>query len=84
MTTVRHWQFNNGVDPVNPGSPFSMVLPRCWTCWVYPDDDLLFEQWMITHCPTADFTHRFNGGNPMWTVTITDDGEASLFTLKFL
>jgi hypothetical protein len=50
---------------------------------VYPEDDHEFEIWMARHCPTADYTHRFNSGNPMWTVTILDDKEATLFTLKY-
>ena len=34
--TVHHWEFHNGVDPINPGSKWPMVPPRSWTCWVYP------------------------------------------------
>jgi hypothetical protein len=35
-------------------------------------------------CPTADFTPRFNSGDPMWTVTITDDKEATVFQLRWM
>jgi hypothetical protein len=82
-TTVHHWQFHNGVEPINPGSKWPMVPPRSWTCWVYPEDDREFEEWMAIHCPTADCTHRFNSGEPMYTVSISDDGECMLFKLKF-
>ena len=82
-TSVHHWEFHNGVDPINPGSRWPMVPPRGWTCWVYPADDREFEAWMAVHCPTADCTHRFNGGDPMYTVMIKDDAECMLFKLKF-
>jgi hypothetical protein len=39
---------------------------------------------MYNNCPTADVTHRFNSGDPMSTVHITDDQEATLFTLRWL
>lgn len=82
-TKVNHWTFHNGVDPVNPGSHFPMVPERSWTCWVYPENDADFETWMEINCPTADCTHRFNSGDPMYTVCITDDAEAMLFALKW-
>ena len=82
--SVHHWEFHNGVDPINPGNQFGeTILPRSWTCWVYPEDVQVFVEWMSKNCPTADCTHRFNSGNPMFTVSITDDAEASLFTLKW-
>jgi hypothetical protein len=83
-TIVDHWKFHNGIDPINPGSQWPMVPPRGWSCWVYPEDDLEFEQWMIKHCPTADFIPRFNSGDPMWTVNISNDKEATLFQLKWM
>jgi hypothetical protein len=39
---------------------------------------------MIINCPTADVIHRFNSGDPMFTVHITDDQEATLFILRWL
>ena len=81
--TVHHWEHHNGIDPINPGSKWPMVLPRSWTCWVYPSDDREFEQWMATNCPTAECTHRFNSGDPMYTVSIKDEQEATIFTLRW-
>ena len=81
--TVHYWEFHNGVDPINPGSQWPSVPPRSWTCWVYPADDQEFEDWMAVHCPTADYSHRFNSGDPMYTVSITDDNECMLFKLKW-
>lgn len=83
-TSVQHWQFHNGVDPINPGSQWPAIPPRGWSCWVYPEDDNEFEHWMIKNCPTADWTHRFNSGNPMYTVNISNDKEAMLFQLRWM
>ena len=83
-TVVHHWEFHDGVTPINPGNQFGeTILPRGWTCWVYPRDDNEFEEWMSRMCPTADCTRRFNSGDPMTTVYISDDKEATLFQLKW-
>jgi hypothetical protein len=84
-TTVHHWQFHNGIDPINPGNPFGeIVIPRGWSCWVYPEDNQAFEEWMARTCPTAEVTPRFNSGDPMYTVSIVDDIEATVFQLMWL
>ena len=84
-TSVHHWKFHDGVTPINPGNQFGeTVLPRGWTCWVYPDDDNEFVEWMNRMCPTADVTHRFNSGDPMYTVTISKDSEATAFQLRWM
>ena len=88
-TVVNHWRFETG-EPVNVGvsvvypTGFRPGAPRGWYCWVYPEDDGQFTDWMMVNCPTADVTHRFNSGNPMFTVHITDDQEATLFCLRWL
>jgi hypothetical protein len=83
-TSVHHWRFEDGTTSANPHSVIPMdPMPRGWYCWVYPDDDHDFTQWMETHCPTADHTFRFNSGDPMHTVYISDDKEAMLFSLKY-
>jgi hypothetical protein len=84
-TSVHHWKFHDGVTAINPGNPFGeSVPPRGWTCWVYPDDDNEFVEWMHRMCPTADVTHRFNSGDPMYTVNITKDSEATAFQLRWM
>ena len=84
-TKVHHWRFNDGVTPINPGNPFGeIVAPRSWSCWVYPEDDQEFEDWMAKNCPTADCTRRFNSGDPMTTVYIKNDIEATLFNLRWM
>lgn len=84
-TTIHHWRFEDGKTVPNPDSRWKMdPPPRGWYCWVYPQSDDDFVQWMEQHCPTADHTFRFNSGDPMHTVYIKDDTEAMLFTLKWL
>lgn len=56
-----------------------------WHCWVYPANEVDFENWMdenMTDC--YDCTFRFNSGNPMFTVHITDDEDATLFKLTWM
>ena len=84
-TSVHHWRFEDGGTCPNPGSMWeSEPPPRGWYCWVYADDNQEFIDWMEKNCPTADCTHRFNSGNPMTTVYIKEDKEATIFQLKWL
>lgn len=84
-TSIQHWKYHDGVTPINPGNPFGEIVhPRGWTCWVYPENDGEFEIWMTHNCPTADITHRFNSGDPMYTVYIKEDREATIFQLKWM
>ena len=87
--TVHHWRFESGEDEwvgesIVYRSGWRTGAPRGWYCWVYPQDDHQFTDWMIINCPTADVIHRFNSGDPMFTVHITDDQEATLFILRWL
>ena len=88
-TSVHHWRFETG-EPQKVGVsvvyPDGMMesSPRGWYCWVYPEDDVAFADWMAENCPSSECVHRFNSGNPMWTVFITDEREATLFTLRWL
>lgn len=78
--SVHHWRFEDGKTPPNPGSRWEMPpTPRGWYCWAYPSDDREFEKWMEQNCPTAEAQHRFNGGDPMYTVQIYNDDEAMRF-----
>ena len=86
--SVHYWKFEDGKTPPNAGHPIKELLldppPRGWYCWVYPKDDRAFEEWMTRICPTADMCHRFNSGDPMWTVYIKDDVEATVFQLMWM
>lgn len=91
MTTasIHHWTFETGEaqkvfpsvvypDGIQPG------IPRGWYCWAYPSNDAEFVAWMVQHCPGAQVEHRFNGGDPMFTVHIKDEHEATVFQLKWM
>ncbi len=88
-TSVHHWRFQTG-EPEHVG--VSVIYPtgiregppRGWYCWVYPLDDVEFADWMAENCPSSDCTHRFNSGDPMWTVYIKDEQEATIFSLRWL
>ncbi len=86
--SVHHWRFEDGKTSPNAGHPIKELIldppPRGWYCWVYPKDDRAFEEWMTRICPTADMCHRFNSGDPMWTVYIKDDVEATVFQLMWM
>jgi len=84
-TFVQHWRFEDGKTSPNSGHRYELdPPPRGWYCWVYAADSMEFQEWMIRMCPTADCTHRFNSGDPMTTVYISDDAEATLFQLKWM
>ncbi len=74
---VRHWSLLD--DP----EKFKIPIYYCWvfTAPDFPDFD--FGGWMKQHCPTADCTFRFNSGNPMYSVSITDKKEALIFQLRW-
>lgn len=81
---IANWRFEDGKTCPNPSSQWPMdPLSRGWYCWAYPEDDREFEEWMAENCPTAECTHRFNSGNPMYTVNIKEDKEATIFQLRW-
>ncbi len=86
-TTVHHWRFEDGKDrsiSEGRGQHYRLdTVPRGWYCWAYPADNHDFEEQMKRMCPTADCTFRFNSGDPMYTVYIKDDAEATAFQLMY-
>lgn len=85
---IQHWRFEDGIPRSIAGETYGKQLtldslPRGWYCWAYTDNNEEFRKWMATNCPTADITHRFNSGNPMFTVYIKEEKEAALFQLKW-
>ena len=84
-TSVHHWRFETGDREDSVGDLWKHdPMPRGWYCWVYPKDGVDFDDWMKKNCPTADVTFRFNSGDPMYTVYIKDDEEATLFGLRWM
>jgi hypothetical protein len=82
---VHHWRFETGDREDSVGDLWKHdPVPRGWYCWVYPKDGVDFGDWMKKNCPSADVTFRFNSGDPMYTVYIKDDEEATLFGLRWM
>ena len=83
--SVHHWRFETGDREDSVGNLWKHdPVPRGWYCWVYPKDGVDFDGWMTKNCPGADVTFRFNSGDPMYTVYIKDDEEATLFGLRWM
>lgn len=81
---VRHWVHLTGApEPVTPSvvypAGYRETPPAGWFCWAYPNDDALFIEWMTRVCPGAKVDHRFNSGDPMFTVYIASAREAAAF-----
>lgn len=56
-----------------------------WHGHVYTDDGEKFEKWMRRNMKGKyDCTFRFNSGNPMITVLIKNDEDATLFKLTWM
>ena len=56
-----------------------------WHCWAYPEDGNAFEKWLKTNMKGKyDCTFRFNSGDPMFTVWIKEDEDATLFKLTWV
>ena len=88
VTHISYWKYENGKpEQVAPSIIYpdglQDTVPAGWYCWVYSDNTYGFIDWMKLHCPSADATPRFNSGNPMITVFIPDNKEASMFALAF-
>jgi len=93
-TSVHHWRYDDGWSDI----PFALLDKNSpttntrffnkelvgWHCWVYPEDDREFERWMKKNMTGKyDCTHRFNSGDPMYTVIIRNDEDATLFKLTW-
>jgi hypothetical protein len=92
-TLVRHWEYMDGWrDAYQYINGRAMVTTKefdetlvGWHCWVYPADDDLFVQWMENNMKGEyECDHRFNSGDPMYTVKIKDDEDATLFKLTWM
>ena len=92
-TLVRHWHYNDGFRAIpevllqhygDIKSEYSEEF-KGWHCWVYSSHEDQFEEWMEKNMTGEyDCSFRFNGGNPMYTVTIKEDVDATLFKLKWI
>lgn len=90
---IHHWKYNDGwriipevLRPKYAGKEqeFKEEL-KGWHCWVYPDDWVEFEGWMKENMKGEyDCTWRFNSGDPVMTVHIIEDEDATLFKLTWV
>ena len=92
-TVVNHWRYDDGWHVVptafqkNHTGPDLEFREECvgWHCWVYVADGVNLEEWMNQNMKGEyDCTFRFNNGNPMYTVLIKEDEDATLFKLTWL
>ncbi len=81
---VEHWSYHDGYRCIFNSKEYDSSLMG-WHCWVYPEDDLHFVQWMANNmrgCYECDW--RFNSGDPMYTVMIAEDEDAALFKIRWM
>ena len=92
---VNHWRYDDGWQEIplalrdkNGVMTNDRVFNEDivgWHCWVYPSNDMDIEKWMEENMiGEYDCTFRFNSGNPMYTVFITNNEDATLFKLTWM
>lgn len=94
-TVVHHWRYHDGMEKLplelqTPNGPttntvfFSEEL-KGWHCWVYPSTDSDIDAWLKENMiGKYDCTFRFNSGDPMYTIHIKEDQDATLFKLTWM
>lgn len=87
--SVSFWRLETGEPEflgVSRSYPtgYRVALRRGWYCHAYPTNNKAFEKWMDKICPSAEYQHRFNSGDPMYTVQIFDEREAFLFQIAWV
>jgi hypothetical protein len=87
---VRHWRYDDGRVKTFDRKIGAWVdlgevedEQKGWHCWVYLDDQFeitRFNNWLQLHIRKGyEAIRRFNSGNPMTTLIISDDDEAMKF-----
>ena len=87
-TLVHNWHYNDGwTKHYIRGKDVTEFHEELvgWHCWVYPTDNKDFDGWMENNM-TGEYEtiFRFNSGDPMITVFIKSDQDATLFKLKWV
>lgn len=84
---IEHWRFEDGLPKEQLGLFQPDPIKRGYYCWVYTKEGDNFEKWMEQTFgddeSRAEWDFRFNSGNPMITVQIWNDADATLFRLKW-
>lgn len=86
---IKHWRYEDGVPRKQLGLFPPDPIPAGYYCWAYPDDHNEFDEWMTQTYERDDreyragWEHRFNSGDPMFTVYIKSEQDAMLFQLRW-
>lgn len=92
-TKIEHWSYHDGwkdiphiLRTIDDGAEIEFHKDLVgWHCWVYAADNDEFSKWMQDNMIgeyECDF--RFNSGDPMHTVFIREDQDATLFKIKWM
>jgi hypothetical protein len=93
MMKIRNWRYDDGWHDIphvlrakHGGKEVEFIEEIVgWHCWAYPDDNGDFAKWMEQNMKgNYDCDFRFNSGDPMFTITIKDPEDATLFKLTWL
>ena len=90
MRHISYWKYSDGWDeeynPITKSHTRMFSLSRVgWSCWAYPNDHYEFEQWMKENMSGPySCVRRFNSGDPMNTVWIATNQDATLFKLTWM
>lgn len=99
QVSVEHWRYEDGWSAIpyilqdknvpadtRPTKEFDPA-DIGWRCWIYTHDyaNVDIDTWMKKNM-TGEYEciHRFNSGNPMHTIFITSDEDATLFKLTWM
>ena len=87
-TRVCHWHYHDGWRPSFGVTQDARIFDedlKGWHCWVYPADDVGIEQWMkLNMSGKYECDFRFNSGDPMYTVLIKEDRDATVFKMRWM
>lgn len=90
-TVICYWRYDDGWTETPEFNTSKHIKKEFrkevvgWHCWVYPANNGEFVKWMKDNMKGQyDCTHRFNSGDPMFTVNIRSDEDATIFKLKWL
>lgn len=93
MVKIQHWHYDDGmrfipeiIRRVGESSHEYDEEFKGWHCWVYVDDEghKEFCKWLKTCKGDYEFDWRFNSGDPMYTLLLRDDADATAFKLRWL
>ena len=86
---VEYWAYRNGQRPsYNHTGKLIYTFDESmkgWGCWVYTDSEHEFSKWMENNIVGSyELDYRFNSGDPMFTILIRDDEDATVYKLRWV